>query len=85
MSNPNDVPAEDFVTAQDVVFVSLNYRVNAFGNVITENLNTSLVRGRHKAPDSENEDQRLWVQIHSHASNSSTPDCKKVNRHPLSG
>eukprot|EP00095_Tigriopus_kingsejongensis_P008028 maker-scaffold630_size122347-snap-gene-0.11 protein:Tk08028 transcript:maker-scaffold630_size122347-snap-gene-0.11-mRNA-1 annotation:"hypothetical protein DAPPUDRAFT_303775" len=31
LGNPSDVPAEDFVADQDVVFVSLAYRVNAFG------------------------------------------------------
>ncbi|XP_059097691.1 cholinesterase-like [Tigriopus californicus] len=31
LGNPADIPAEDFVANQDVVFVSVNYRVNAFG------------------------------------------------------
>ena len=31
LSNPIDFPAKDFVSDQDVVFVSVNYRVNAFG------------------------------------------------------
>ena len=31
MGNPEDVPAEDLVADQDVVFVSVGYRLNAFG------------------------------------------------------
>ena len=31
LSNPTDFPAQDFITDQNVVFISLNYRVNALG------------------------------------------------------
>ena len=31
LGNPADVPAQDFVSSQDLVFVSLSYRLNAFG------------------------------------------------------
>ena len=31
LSNPRDVPVDDMVAEQDVVIVTVGYRVNAFG------------------------------------------------------
>ena len=31
LSNPRDVPVDDLVTEEDIVVVTLSYRVNAFG------------------------------------------------------
>ena len=31
LSNPRDIPVDDMVAEQDVVIVTLSYRVNAFG------------------------------------------------------
>ena len=31
LSNPNDIPVDDLVSEEDVVVVTLSYRVNAFG------------------------------------------------------
>ena len=31
LSNPRDIPVDDLVSEEDVVIVTLSYRVNAFG------------------------------------------------------
>lgn len=39
LGNPQDVPADDFVSDQDVVVVSVAYRLNAFGFLTYEDPN----------------------------------------------
>ena len=36
LSNPEDAPADDLVSDQDLVVVSVSYRINVFGFLCTE-------------------------------------------------
>ena len=36
LSNPEDAPADDLVSDQDLVMVTVSYRINAFGFLCTE-------------------------------------------------
>ena len=36
LSNPEDAPADDLVSDQDIVVVTVSYRLNAFGFLCTE-------------------------------------------------
>ena len=46
LSNPRDIPVDDLVSEEDVVVVTLSYRVNAFGFFSYED---PLMPGMHKS------------------------------------